>query len=168
MHRKKPVLYTVAILLLFLTIIKLTTPSSDLSVDSAFQTFTDTLFCQELSSNTLNLHYTLKNPENFSINQDNVSLGNFEVSNLESAASLENCLAALDTFSYEHLSSENQLTYDVLKYYLETALDGTPYLLYEEPLSPLTGTQSQFPVLLSEYPFYTEKDIQTYLSLPHR
>ena len=165
MHRKKPVLYTVAVLLLFLTIIKLTTPSSDLSVDSAFQTFTDTLFCQELSSNTLNLHYTLKNPENFSIDQDNVSLGNFEVSNLESAASLENCLAALDTFSYEHLSSENQLTYDILKYYLETALDGTPYLLYEEPLSPLTGTQSQFPVLLSEYPFYTEKDIQTYLSL---
>ena len=40
-----------------------------------------------------------------------------------------------------------------------------PYLLYEEPLTPLTGTQAQLPILLSEYRFYNTDDIDTYLKL---
>lgn len=165
MHRKKPILYTLAVLFLILTIAKFTTPQSSVSTDTAFQTFTDTLFRQELSSNTLNLHYTLKTPETYQITQDNISLGTFKTNSIDTAASLENCLAALNQFNYSELSTDNQLTYDILKSYLETSLDGTPYTLYEEPLSPLTGTQSQFPILLSEYAFYREEDILTYLAL---
>lgn len=165
MHRKKTILYTLAVLFLILTIAKFTIPHSSVSTDTAFQTFTDNLFRQELSSNTLNLHYTLKTPETYQINQDNISLGTFETNSIDTAASLENCLAALNQFNYSELNANNQLTYDILKSYLEASLDGTPYTLYEEPLSPLTGTQSQLPILLSEYTFYTEEDIHTYLAL---
>lgn len=165
MHRKKPILYTLAILFLILTIAKFTTRQSPSSTNASFQAFTDTLFCQELSSNTLNLHYTLKTPETYQITQDNISLGTFKTNSIDAAASLENCLAALNQFNYSELNTNNQLTYDILKSYLKTSLDGTPYTLYEEPLSPLTGTQSQLPILLSEYAFYTEEDILTYLTL---
>lgn len=165
MHRKKPVLYTLAVLFLLLTIAKITSPLFTLSTNTSFQNFTDRLFCQELSSNTLNLHYTLKNPENYPINTSDISLGTYKTDAIDNAAALENCLAALKHYNYSELSSENKLTYDILKYHLETSLAGTPYILYEEPLSPLTGTQSQFPILLSEYAFYTEKDIHTYLAL---
>ena len=165
MRRKKPILYTLILLLLTLTITKCTTSTSTSSTDVNFQTFTDNLFRQELASNTLNLHYTLKNPEKYQISQNAISLGSYETNSISTAASLENCLAALDHFTYSELNQNNQLTYDILKYYLETSLSGTPYILYEEPLSPLTGTQAQFPVLLSEYAFYTKNDIQTYLTL---
>lgn len=165
MRRKKPVLYTLAILFFVLFIIKISSPQPSISTDIKFQSFTDALFRQELLSNTLNLHYTVKNPENYQINQDAISLGTYETDSVAAAASLENCLAALDNFNYSELNTENQLTYDILKSHLETSLASTPYILYEEPLRPLTGTQSQFPILLSEYRFYTKEDISIYLSL---
>ena len=33
----------------------------------AFEKFTNQMFCQETASNTISLHYTLKNPEQFGI-----------------------------------------------------------------------------------------------------
>lgn len=165
MRKKLPILLAILILLSTLTIVKFNFPHSVKSTDEKFRDFTNTLFCQELSSNTLNLHYTLKTPETYHINEENVSLGSYETDSVATAASLENCLAALNQFTYSELNAENQLTFDILRSYLETSLSGTPYILYEEPLSPLTGTQSQFPILLSEYSFYTEEDVTTYLAL---
>ena len=81
------------------------------------------------------------------------------------AASYENLKAALNQFSYDSLSVENQLTYDVLDYYLQMAQKNANYLLYEEPLGLVSGIQTQLPVLLSEYQFYSEEDIDTYLEL---
>ena len=49
--------------------------------------------------------------------------------------------------------------------YLTSAYDLAPYTLYDEPLAPLTGTQSQLPVILSEYRFYEISDIENYLQL---
>lgn len=89
----------------------------------------------------------------------------FTADSKEAAASLENLRAALDRFSYDSLSVENQLTYDVLDYYLNMAEKNTDYLLYDEPLGLVSGIQTQLPVLLSEYQFYDEKDVDTYLKL---
>lgn len=130
-----------------------------------FNKFTQELFCQEISGNALTLHYTLKDPDQYGIRSMSVSLGSYNADTSSSCAALENCLAALHRFNYNNLSEKNQLTYDVLEDYLQTALKGAPYALYEEPLSPLTGIQAQLPVLLSEYTFYTIEDIDTYLEL---
>ena len=61
------------------------------------------------------------------------------------------------------LSDYNKLTYDILEHSYTSSLEMGPYLLYEEPLTPLTGTQAQLPILLSEYRFYNTDDIDTYL-----
>lgn len=37
--------------------------------------------------------------------------------------------------------------------------------LYDQPLSSSLGIQSQLPILLSEYVFYTRQDVEDYLSL---
>ena len=63
------------------------------------------------------------------------------------------------------MSEENQLTYDILSYYIEILKTDAFYYLYEEPLSPVTGIHAQLPILLAEYPFYNVKDVETYLSL---
>ena len=57
------------------------------------------------------------------------------------------------------------LSYDILENYMSSAHALAPYALYEEPLAPMTGTQAQLPVLLSEYQFYGQSDIDTYLEL---
>lgn len=136
-----------------------------LNVDRKFETFTDTLFSQEVSANTITLHYTLCNPSDYGINEPSISLGTYPTSPAEMNAAAENCLSLLNKIPYQELNSDNQLTWKVLEDSLKRSLDGGTYHLYDEPLSPLTGIQSQLPVLLSEYRFYREADVTTYLKL---
>ena len=37
--------------------------------------------------------------------------------------------------------------------------------LYDQPLSSSLGIQAQLPILLSEYAFYSRRDVEDYLSL---
>ena len=65
----------------------------------------------------------------------------------------------------EQLNQENRITCDILCLAYETELlAGNNYLL-EEYLSPSLGTQAQLPVLLAEYTFRKEQDIQDYMKL---
>lgn len=136
-----------------------------LNTDRKFEAFTDTLFSQEVSANTVTLHYTLCNPSDYGIDEPDISLGSYPISPAEMNASVENCLKLLENIPFQELSPENQLTWKVLKDSLERTLEGAPYHLYDEPLSPLTGIQAQLPVLLSEYRFYSTADVDTYLEL---
>ncbi|MCI9166665.1 MAG: DUF885 domain-containing protein [Dorea sp.] len=130
-----------------------------------FEEYTHNLFCQEVSGNTISLHYTLKNPAAYGITDAPVSIGSCTTDTASICASIENALALLKSYDRRRLSAENKLTYDVLEDYYTTAFDLAPYSLYEEPLAPLTGTQSQLPVILSEYQFYSISDVDTYLKL---
>lgn len=135
------------------------------SADRQFETLADDIFRQEVSANTITLHYTLQNPSDYGVSHPDISLGTYPVSSLEVSAAAENCLSLLHSIPYQELNDANQLTYLVLQDSLDQTLTGTPYLLYDEPLSPLTGIQSQLPVLLSEYQFYQMEDVDTYLEL---
>lgn len=136
-----------------------------LSEDQRFERYTNELFCQEVSASTISLHYTLKAPSAYGINRTPVTFGSISTDTDGICASIENSLAALHSYKKERLSEENQLTYEVLDHYLSLTLEESKYTLYDEPLAPLTGTQSQLPVLLSEYQFYNKKDVETYLKL---
>lgn len=135
------------------------------NADTAFSNFTRTMFQQDVASTTIGLHYTLQNPEDYGIRKIPITYGSFDADTTATLAALENCSAALKKFPYDSLSKENQLTHDVLSSYLKTAIKGVPYSLYEEPLGPVTGIQAQLPVLLAEYQFFSEKDVETYLHL---
>ena len=130
-----------------------------------FRQFTKQLFCQELSSNTISLHYTLKNPKEYDIRENEVTFGTFPTDNKNLLASVENLEEVLKTFDYNKLSVENSLTYDVLKCYLNMTERDADYILYDEPMGLVSGVQTQLPVILSEYPFYEQSDVDTYLQL---
>lgn len=140
-------------------------PKAAANQNKTFQSFTNEVFCQEVASNTISLHYSLKNPDTYGIKNAPITFGEFSTDQRASKASLENLQAALKQFSYDKLSVENQLTYDVLSEYLSMAKENTKYLLYEEPLGLVSGIQTQLPVLLSEYQFYDKDDVDTYLKL---
>ncbi len=130
-----------------------------------FRQFTKQLFCQELSSNTISLHYTLKNPKEYDIRENEVTFGTFPTDNKNLLASVENLEEVLKTFDYNKLSVENSLTYDVLKCYLNMTERDAEYILYDEPMGLVSGVQTQLSLILSEYPFYEQSDVDTYLQL---
>ena len=121
---------------------------------SSFDTFLDDFFRAEVSSNTINLHFSLSHPENYGITETPITLGSLSEEALAAShASLENTLAALAKYDRDALPPSGQLTYDVLQDYLKPELSASDLTLYDEPLRPTTGIQSQLPVLYEEYRF---------------
>ena len=135
-------------------------------IQSEFDTYTDELFEEEVTLNTIALHYTLADPAAYGINDYEISLGSVTDESLsESVTMLENMRSSLDDFSYPALRDDQQLTYDILDDYSKLELDNAKLYLYSEVLQPSTGTHTQLPVLLAEYTFRCEKDVTDYLEL---
>ena len=135
------------------------------SSDRQFRTFTRSLFQTEVSANTISLHYTLRSPSDYGIADIPATYGSLSSDPVAAKASVRNILSSLQEFDPATLSSENALTFKILDTYLKNASTGTDYLLYQEPLGPVSGIHTQLPVLLSEYSFYDTQDVETYLAL---
>lgn len=135
------------------------------SSDRQFRTFTRSLFQTEVSANTISLHYTLRSPSDYGIADIPATYGSLSSDPVAAKASVRNVLSSLQEFDPGTLSSENALTFKILDTYLKNTSTGTDYLLYQEPLGPVSGIHTQLPVLLSEYSFYDTQDVETYLAL---
>ena len=133
--------------------------------NARFREYTRELFCREAASDTVNLHYTLKDPEEYGIEDPPVTFGSFDAEEEAVKAASENMRRSLLGFSYDDLDTQNRLTYDVLDYRLKNMDKSAEYLLYEEPLGLVSGVQTQLPVVLSEYQFYDRRDVDDYLAL---
>ena len=107
----------------------------------------------------------MKNPKEYDIRENEVTFGTFPTDNKNLLAAVENLEEVLKTFDYNKLSVENSLTYDILKCYLNMTERDAEYILYDEPMGLVSGVQTQLPVILSEYPFYEQSDVDTYLQL---
>ena len=131
-----------------------------------FDDYTNDLFVKELQQNTINLHYTLSDPEKFGIAGHKISLGTLSKEDSKSSASsLENIVEALDRFDFPSLTKRQQLTCEILKDSCEKSLSAASLYYYEEPLRPTTGIQSELPILLAEYAFSDSCDVTDYLAL---
>lgn len=131
-----------------------------------FDEFLTDTFKQLVVSDSISLHYTVKNPSTFGIESPSSTLGEYsELSFQNTLQQLTDIQKQLSSFSKETLSEKQQQDYDILSYYIEETLEGTPYLYYETVLSPVIGLQAQLPILLSEYRLETKEDVKQYLSL---
>lgn len=140
--------------------------SSETDERTKFDNYTRELFIQEVCSNTINLHYTLKDPEAYGIKDYEISLGDLSNEDLENSVSqLENMKAVLNSFDPKELNERQQMTLTILKDYCEGELGASKLTYYGEPLRPTTGVTSELPVLLAEYSFSTQRDITDYLTL---
>lgn len=131
-----------------------------------FEQFTEDVFRSELSGNSLSLHYTVADPSSYKLDQCEVTLGKSDPdSRKRYYAAAENYLTTLHEFTYEKLTENQKLTYDIFEKYLQTELDAASLMLYDEPLGPTLGVQAQLPILFAEFPFRTKGDIEDYLTL---
>lgn len=119
------------------------TPTSSTAASAAC---TNTIFTTDISSNPLNLHYTLAYPESAGIKDYSLSLGSFDPTQLSAQKILlENRRNLINSFPTKDLSPDNQLTQQILSLYYETQLLPANQYLLDETLSPSLGTQAAFP-----------------------
>lgn len=134
--------------------------------DASYNRLCREIFRNELSGNTLTLHYTLKNPADYGIYDHEAHLPVYSSENRAlSQAAVTDWLEELSAIDQKQLSAENQYSYTLLTRYLTLQQSLSAYSCYAEPLSPGSGMHQTLPVLFSEYQFQKRKDIDDYLSL---
>ena len=75
---KKQVISIILVLTLLLSVILSGCHGQSSEIQNKkFRKFTETLFCQEVASNTVSLHYTLKDPGQYGIQDSPVTFGYF-------------------------------------------------------------------------------------------
>lgn len=136
------------------------------NVQKEFDTFLSDEFKDYVNSDSITLHYTLKNPENYNITKSKITLGNISASEFEQySKDVSNTLKELKNFDYSKLTKDQQLTYDIYKEYLETEKEGSKYTYYTSLLSPTIGLQANLPITLAEYKFYNKEDVTEYIEI---
>lgn len=129
-----------------------------------FEHLAEELFLSELSGNTLSLHYTLAYPEAYGFS-DEVTFSSYQPGEENSQSDIQSTLERLSKISKSRLNENDAYTYELLERYLTLRLSGSSYTFYEEPLSPSSGMQSGLPILLADYTFRSEKDVEDYLHI---
>lgn len=146
--------------------IRSTNPDAAAKEQSAFDRLLDDTFRDEVSESLITLHYTLANPSDFGITDYPRT---FEPESVEAGKQVISDVKALkeklEAFDSRLLTDDQLLTYTILSAYLNTALSAEGFELYDQPLSSSLGVQAQLPILLSEYTFYSEQDVEDYLTL---
>ena len=132
----------------------------------SFSEFCTTLFREEMKSNTMNLHFTLKDPKAAGIDSYEITLGSLSGDSPHNQSrQLKKLSEELKKYSHRSLKGKDRLTCRLLSDYISRQQNLAAYPYYDEPLTPSGGVTSQLPVLLAEYTFRNPRDIKDYLGL---
>lgn len=132
----------------------------------SFSEFCTTLFREEMKSNTMNLHFTLKDPKAAGIDSYEITLGSLSGDSPHNQArQLKKLSEELKKYAHRSLKGKDRLTCRLLSDYISRQQNLAAYPYYDEPLTPSGGVTSQLPVLLAEYTFRNTRDIKDYLGL---
>lgn len=145
---------------------------TDLNSDEAiaeqtrFDTYTDDLFTRIVSESSLSVHSYFSYPENYGLENCPYTLGDATEKTFdEDNDKLQTYLDELNEFSYEYLTSEQKLTYDILKTDLQDSLNFSEYYLFDDYLSPMSGIVSSIPSFFGEFELNDKADVKDYLEL---
>ncbi len=134
-----------------------------------FDEFLEELFLEDVTDNTLNLHFTIKDPEGYGIEDMEPTLGDLDDRDFESAEAdwedLQGTFDELQSYDYDSLDEKQQLTYDILYNYMELELSMQDCKYEGTVFGQVTGVQSNMPLNMSLYEFYSADDIEDYLAL---
>ncbi|MFP4697641.1 MAG: DUF885 domain-containing protein [Eubacteriales bacterium] len=131
-----------------------------------FDEYVDNLFKEELKNNSMDINFTLLNPEDFELEDVRPTMFDLTEEAYEKEInSSKEILKDLNKFNYNKLTDNQKLTYDILKSNSETTIQGEDFFLYSNVISSQLGIQAQLPILFAEYRFDDKQDIEDYLKL---
>ena len=132
----------------------------------SFQEMTNQLFLEDITTDTLSLHYTLAYPSHYSIDSYTLTLPKYDKNALnQSKSKIENSLFVLSNMDSYNFSPEEAYCHDLLHDYFSMQKKGFSFTDFEECFSPSSGIVANYPVLMAEYTFRNKKDITDYLTL---
>lgn len=141
-------------------------PEDSFSEQLRFAKLEESLFSDKISASRLELHFLLKDPESFGITKTDALISPISQEGFQQKRAdrkkLKNELAGFQTAL---LTKEQRLTFRILESLIDLENKGDGLELYNQPLSPMVGTQAQLPMLLCEYTFYTRQDVEDYLNI---
>lgn len=137
--------------------------AKETSLQKKFDRYLEKLFKESIEDDSIQLHYTLKNPERYGIKGKEKLPGMVQDQDMKKETHKE--MEELQKFSYKKLCRRQRFAYDALYDYLKYKEQCEKYPYYKTILSPTTGIQAQLPVIFCEYRLNTEEDVITYLHL---
>lgn len=127
-----------------------------------FDAFMEQLFL-DLVSSPLDANFLVKDGEVYGFENLTVEPLTFSKEvEAEYYQKLRSIKEELENFNYQKLDPARKLTYRVVLDYLELSLSFEDYYYYNKPLGSYLGYQAQLPLVLSEYHFYTKRDLENY------
>lgn len=143
-----------------------TTKENTSGGNTEFKNLTNKMFVEYLSGNTVNMHSMVLCPEDFGIDNYQVTLGDFSIEGFKNTNNeLCRSLQEINRIDYNSLNDSEKLTYKIIKTKLADSLQYCDYYMLDEYLSAGDGQQQLLPVYLAEYTFNSERDIEDYLKI---
>lgn len=156
----------VSLCLIFSFTIALLSSCAKKTEQEQFNEIIDNIFEEEVTQDSLSLHYLLAHPENYGIKTSKTTLGTYSTKQMKKdLIDTENVLAKLEKLDTSQLDNESKITYSILTISLKNSLCRGNYLYLSDQLGPTTGLQAQLPILLAEYNLSSRDDIDKYLEL---
>lgn len=136
---------------------------------SSYKQFTNicnTLLKEELSQDSLSLHFTLAEPEQYHISTPQTIFPSLKKEErIKQNIRLEEHFTSINDLRTENWNYPQKLSREVILSSITSSLEGEQFLFFYDPFSSSHGIQSQYPLLLFEYAFRNEEDVQQYLKL---
>ena len=138
--------------------------------EESFDLFMDELFAEWVSSDALTMNYYLADPNSLGIERPESTFGRVvNADSIEEAKQDTRELSdVLNRFDYDALRVDQKTVYDIVRRLVtlsEIMASDDDFNYFTGYIRPLIGFQVQLPVLLAEFNFYTEEDIERYLDL---
>lgn len=120
-----------------------------------------------MADDDMNLEFTFEDPSNYGFKEKLLNLPySDEEDYKESKKECVKILKELKSFDYDKLSKSQKLTYDILVDYLQrSAYQYDYYYLDNSYLGSFISFQAQLPLLLSEFTFERQNDLDSYFHI---
>lgn len=129
----------------------------------SFDQLCQDIFTSEVSSTSMNLHFSLENPSSYGITTPDSYIGHLP--NDETVATINSYLDLLSSISLSNLREDQKLTYDMLRNDLTLSKELIGYHYFHEYLSPKGGEQVELFLLLSELPIHNLQEADEFLCI---
>lgn len=131
-----------------------------------FEDFTEELFTQSVSESVLAAYSVLDFPQEYGITDYDYTLGEISrEANDKTIQQYQDYIEELETFSYDFLTEEQQLLYDIMLTDFQDSIVLADYYLFSDYLSPLYGLPSSIPSYLGQFSLNTKTSVEDYLEI---
>lgn len=137
-------------------------------VQKEFEEFLKDEYVDSVTSDTLTYNYEIKDGAAMGIPEPDVTLSKYDMSDEGIAAQkadFDKTFNRLKSFDRDVLTENQQLTYDILKQYMETEEEGYLNIYLSEPFSPMKGIQSNISTYFTDYRFDDKGDVERYIQV---